>query len=494
MVRIFLSIALFILVSCSSGHEPDALSVAVAQEPPSADLMVGASVSGRNILAGNVYERLLAYSDGKIVPVLASSYTLSDDGRDLSISIREDVLFHDGSRFDVHDAVLSLNRWMDSYAAASRAAGGARFAEEDGRAVIHSDSSLALFPMMLSSSPQCAVMLPSECIEDLQPGEIISSSVPGTGPYRIGRWNEGERIRLEPNDDYRGEKPEIGTIDYFFVKDPSIRRLGLESGQYDFIDMVLSDDIPGLEADSGIRLLEGSETGSIAIVFNKKEGISTDQGFRRAVALAVDREALMRACYGEHGYSIHSDYMEHPWSVDPSLDAYGSMDLAESARYLRESGYSGETVRILVSNLTDLDKIAVALAQSLEEAGIRTRITVLDWAAFLEKRRDESAWDIYVSALSRVMLPLDKLYLSPSSPGGLEDSECLGLIAAVGEAGSMEEARELWEKAQIRLWEYVPAIVPGHYSTVYASSAELLGVDLSDGFHFRNAYIGNGSR
>ena len=92
MVRIFLSIAMFILVSCSSGHEPDALSVAVAQEPPSADLMVGASVSGRNILAGNVYERLLAYSDGKIVPVLASSYTLSDDGRDLSISIREDVL------------------------------------------------------------------------------------------------------------------------------------------------------------------------------------------------------------------------------------------------------------------------------------------------------------------------------------------------------------------------------------------------------------------
>ncbi len=487
MRNLLLVILTLISISCVA-EDDGRLSVAAAQEPPVQDVMVNTSLSGRNILAGNVYERLLSYGDDGVEPLLAESCSLSGDGHTLTLTLREGVVFHDGSALDIRDVVESLNRWIKVYPAAEKMTGGALFEERDGMAVITAETSLALLPLMIASSPQCAIIVPSESLENLTDGGLLFGA-PGTGPYRVDEWSEGEKVSLSLFDDYWGEKPEIEGIDYYFVPDPVTRRLGLESGQYDFIDTVLSDDVPSLSENEDIKLLQGSENGSIAVVFNKKEGVFRDIEMREAAALSADRDALMRACYGESGYSVHTDYMEAPWSVDSSLDPFGKEDRERAKAILDETGYDGEEIRILTSNLTDLDKIAVALASQLESAGMNVSITVLDWASFLEKRRDESSWDIYVSAMSRVMLPADKAYLSPSAPGGFSDSVSLEMLSELNEASDEEEAMEIWRETQIRLWEYIPVIIPGHYSTVYASTADLEGVDLSDGYHFRSAHL-----
>ena len=484
-----LLLSLLSLFSCVA-EDDGVLSVATAQEPTTQDVMVNASVSGRNILVGNVYERLFGIDeDGGIIPLLAEDYTLSEDSRELSVSLRGGVMFHDGSRLDTGDAVASLNRWLSVYANARAMVGNSRFHEEDGRVVIKSESPIALLPLMLASSPQAAVIVPSESLAGLSDGEILSGA-PGTGPYMLSEWAQGSHIMLDAFDGYWGEPPEIDRIRYSFVPDPVTRRLGLESGQYDFIDMVISDDIPALSENDGIRLLQGGETGSIVIMLNKREGIACDISFRRAVSLLTDRDAIMKACYGDYGYSVHSDYMDSGiWSVDSSLDPYGLEDDERGAELLSESSYNGEPVRILVSNLSDLDKIAITLSSELEKAGIRTELTVLDWAAFMERRKDPSAWDIYVSAASRVLLPVEKGYLNAAGPGGFDDPEAGSKVSALMEASSLEEARDIWKDAQLSLWEYVPVIIPGHYSTIYASSASLDGIDFSDGYHFRSAHL-----
>ena len=74
--------------------------------------MVNTSISGREILVGNVFEKLLAYDEGEIVPLLAESYSSEDDGHTLRFRIRKGVLFHDGSPMTVSDAVASMNRWL----------------------------------------------------------------------------------------------------------------------------------------------------------------------------------------------------------------------------------------------------------------------------------------------------------------------------------------------------------------------------------------------
>ena len=196
----------------------------------------------------------------------------------------------------------------------------------------------------------------------------------------------------------------------------------------------------------------------------------------------------MRSCYGDYGFSLHSDYMEAEqrlWAVDPEEDPYGEMDREKGMALLSDSSYDGTAVEILTSNLTNLDRIAVALASCLERSGVDADVRVLDWASFLEKRKDPSSWDIYVSAMSKVPVPQLKTYLSPSFPGWFDDpelSEKLGNLSS----GTVEDAAEEWKDLQKELWEYVPVMVPGHYSTIFAVSPDHEGVIIDDGFYFWN--------
>ena len=484
-----LFVVIILLLSSCRSDDGTMLSVAVAQEPPTLDVMVNSSVSGRNIVVGNVYERFLVLDEnGDILPWLASGYELSEDGHTFWLSIRENVFFHDGTKLELSDAIASLNRWIGVYGNAGKLTAGAFFTEEDGRLVMRSSASLALLPLMLSSSPQAAVAFQKEAIDNETDNGLVASS-PGTGPYKIMEWIPGAYIDLSLNGDYWGEKPVIEDIRYNFVQDPVTRRMGLESGQYDFIDTVLSDDIPALSENDSITLHQGGETGSIVLVMNKREGIGMDNDFRKAVSLLIDREELMRSCYGDYGYSLHSDYMEEGegWSVDPSLDPYGRHDSEKAMAMLASSKYNGEKIRILSSNLSNLDKIAITLSFQLEEAGIDTEIIILDWASFSAARYDSSSWDIYVSATSRVVLPIEKGYLFSTSAGGFDDVESENLIEQVSASPTLDEAKDRWMAAQLRLWEYIPVIVPGHYSTVYASSSALQEIGFSDGYDFRKA-------
>ena len=132
---------------------------------------------------------------------------------------------------------------------------------------------------------------------------------------------------------------------------------------------------------------------------------------------------------------------------------------------------------------------AITLSSELEKEGIKTEIIIMDWASFMEKRRDPSSWDIYVSAASSVVLPVEKGYLFATSPGGFDDKELSSMISELASSPSIEDAVEIWKRAQIGLWEYVPVIIPGHYATVYASSSSLHDIDFTDGYHFRNAFL-----
>ena len=434
------------LISCADGKD-DVLDVAVAQEPPTLDVMVNSSISGKMIAVGNVYEKLLTLSpDGSIIPELASSYELSENGHRLSFMLREGISFHDGTFLDAEDAVLSMNRWLDKYQAAGRIAGNGRFHAEGNVIVLESDNSLALLPLMIASSPQSAVIIPSEYASD---DPVLKDVPPGTGPYEVVSWRYGESIELAAYDDY---------VPY---------------------------EYPSMSENEDIAIIQGGDSGSIAVLFNKKEGISADADFRRAVSLIADRDVLMKACYGDYGYDTETCYMEPDqaeWHVMAS-DPYGYEDDREGMRLLEESSYDGRTVRILTSNLSNLDKIALALSAELEDAGMNTDVTVLDWASFIEERKDSGKWDISVSAFTKVTLPQMKSYLSPSFPGWTETD----LLDQLYQAGSEEEVASLWNDIQRKLWEDVPAMILGHYSTIYAASSGIEGIIAGDGIYFWDA-------
>ena len=163
----------------------------------------------------------------------------------------------------------------------------------------------------------------------------------------------------------------------------------------------MSDDRVLVEKDNSLEIIDGEESGLIALVFNKKEGVFKSQDMRKAASLSFNREELMKSCYGDYGWSLHSEYMEKEssfWSGELEDPTY-KRDL-KTAVSLVANNYDGSEIKILTSNLSNLEKIAYAAESELQEAGFNVRVIVTDWAGMMEKRKDSSEWDIFISAFS----------------------------------------------------------------------------------------------
>ena len=348
------------------------IHVAYSQDIPTLDVMKSNNRALRDMLVGHVYERLFVIDEnGDVQNELAEGYELSNDNRTLKITLRENVLFHDGSTMTSRDAAVSLNRWISSYRDAERMTGDNRFTIEDERTIrLDSMNSLLFFPYLLAASPFSAVIMPEKIASS---SDSFIHEIVGTGPYRVGMYISGDKLVLEKFESYVPDEntrdgisgPKHGyaeKIIYHIVPDSVSRRIGLERGEYDHINDVMSQDIPLFEKNGKTRLYGGEESGSIALVFNRR---TTDEAMREAVEKAIDPDSIMRACYGDYGYSIHKDYMEKgsPFSfMTPSSE----QDVEKARSIIEENGLRGRKVRILTSNLSNLDKIGVELSEELK--------------------------------------------------------------------------------------------------------------------------------
>ena len=494
--------AIVLLVcSCAVKSDISYINVAVSQEPVTTDVMVNTSLTGRLILVGNVYERLVVLDEeGNVKPELASSYVLSEDGKKLSFTIRDGVKFHDGTVMDEEDVVYSLNIWLAVYQKAREMVGDGEFyIESDGIVSIKSLKNLTFLPSLMASSPQSAVIFPKEYLLNIE--ELVTGA-PGTGPYTLKEWVSGEKIVLSSFSDYQSysdetngvwgdKKAKSDEIRFYFVSDSTTRLLGLKNGEYDFINDLMSDDRVLVEKDDSLEIVDGEESGLIALVFNKKDGVFKSKEMRKAASLTFNREELMKSCYGDYGWSLDSEYMEKEsgfWSGELEDPTY-KRDL-ESADSILSTHYDGSEIKILTSNLSNLEKIAYAMESEMEEAGFNVRVIVTDWAGMMEKRKDSTEWDIFISAFSKVPLPQMKSFLSPTYPGWMDsESSAYKAFLSLDEEVTIESAEKKWEEVQKEMWDYIPAYIPGHYSTSYAKNKKLNGVIIQDGFYFWNAYV-----
>lgn len=488
---------LILIVSCSKKTgDASVINAALSQEPVTLDVMTNATLTGRIIASGNIYEKLLVLDgDGNIREELASSYSLSEDRKTLVFTLREGVFFHDGTEMKGEDACASMNRYLLLYPRAGEMTDGALFTVTGEYEIsITSDKSLLFLPYLIASSPQEAIVMPHYLID----GTNLVTSVIGTGPYRFVSWTSGEKIVLERFDSYSpygeesngrwGRKEALTErVVYWFVPDSVTRLLGLESGQYDFINDVMSTDESRIEKNKDLDLIRADESGSIALVFNKKEGPLQSVDIRRAVSYALSSEDLMAACYGEGIYTTSSLYME-AWQKEWNTTEVNPYEEENRNKALEKLEGKGKIkIRILSSSLSNLDRIASVLRDELESVGIECTLTILDWASFIEKRQS-SDWDIYISAFTSVPLPQMKSYLSPSFPGGIEEeSGAYSVIMKMNDAGSVEDAEALWKEGQEILWAYCPVYIAGHYTTSYALTSSLSNIIVQNGFFFWNS-------
>ena len=482
--------------------------IAISQQPPSLDGHKNSTYITHVMTRGLMYEQLLTLNaDYESVPELCESYEMSDDKKTLTFVLRKGVKFHDGSEMTADDVVASMNRWIESWSTAKTAVGEGRFEKVDDDTVkITSENSLLLFPTLMASATQAAnITTAAACENEDSNGNMIDYI--GTGPYKFKEWKQDQYILFEKFDDYQpyGEEGMADDgwrayktapskyIEYDYVPETTTREAGLETGQYDFIFNVPSDDKARMEGLDGIKTL-AVQNGMTAIVFNKKEGLGADVNFRKAINALVDCDALMTSQRGADGYVANGEYMDEEqtfWKTDAGTENYNTKNTEKAKEYLAESSYEpGTKVRILASTLDHYDYMAVTLQEELKAIDVPSDIITVDWSTFTEYRKDSGMYDLYFTGFSATPLPTQKLFFGATYPGWMTDETMTKYLEDMNNADDMDAAKKVWEKAQAYCWnDYLPVINMGHQITYYSYSDKVEGVNTLNGMHFWNAGV-----
>ena len=484
----------------------ETLHIAVAQQAPSLDLHKNSSLIARQMMDGTCWEKLVTQNaNAEAVPELCESYEVSEDATTITFNLRKGVKFHDGSEMTADDVVASMNRWIEGFSSAKSTVGDARFEKVDDYTVkIAADHSILLLPSMIAGAAQPASITTEEaCAKEDNNGFMIDYI--GTGPYKFVEWAQDQYVKLERFDDYvpygtEGEPMDgwagyksapTKILEYDIVPEATTREAGLETGQYDVIWGVPNDDYERIKNLDGVTI-NSSQAGTVALVFNHKQGIAANQWFRQAVNTCLDMDEILTAVYGEGGYDLGSCYMDEAqafWNTDAGSEYYNQKDPEAAKKILEENGYNGETFTILVSNLSNMNYMAVAMEAELEAIGIPTELTIVDWATLTDYRKDPEKFDLYITSFAQVPVPSLKLYFGPSYPGWSDDEVLAEKFAAMNTSKTLDEAKEAWEDLQAYSWEYLPLINAGHYITHFAWNDKVEGLNEFSGLYFWNAGI-----
>lgn len=484
----------------------DTLNIAVVQQAPSLDLHKNSSLIARQIMDGTVFEKLVTQnSKAEAVPELCESYDVSDDATTITFHLRKGVKFHDGSEMTADDVVASMNRWIDGFSSAKSTVGDARFEKVDDYTVkIAADHSIILLPQMIAGAAQPAAITTAAACEKEDSNGFLEEYI-GTGPYKFTEWVQDQYIRLDKFDDYTAYGTEGEAMDgwagykaaptktliFNYVPEATTREAGLETGQYDIIDNVPNDDVERLTSNPDLHV-NSYQAGTVALVFNHKQGIASNQYFRQAVNTCLDMDEILTAVYGEGGYDLGSCYMDEAqafWNTDAGSENYNQKDPDKAKKILEENGYNGETFKILVSTTNNMNYMAVAMEQELEAVGIPAELTIVDWATLTDYRKDPDKFDLYITSFAQVPVPSLKLYFGPTYPGWSDDATLAEKFAAMNTATSLDDAKSAWDDLQAYSWDYLPLINAGHYIAHYAWNNKVEGLNEFSGLFYWNAGI-----
>jgi len=363
----------------------DVLRVRIGSDVTSFDPHRSSTIENTTF-AAHVYDGLFGYNldDMSIVPRLAESHTVSNDGLTYTIKIRRGVKFH-GTYGEVtaEDVKFSFDR-VKNPATASPWAGEFRNVEikvEDAYTVkLTLLRPNANFLHTLAARNQ-ALILSKKALED-KSSDWTTNPV-GSGPYKFASWRPGNRVVLTANDAYYRGRPKVDRVELVLIPEETSAEIALLNREIDVFFALQSPEIierlrtrPKITVDSKPALI------SCHLVLNNTVPPLNDVRVRRAMAHAIDRESLVKSFF--RGTKVRTstpltpEYKEYTDAV-PQYP----FDPKKARALLTEAGYpNGFDFNYITVALSPYDQFPIVVADNLRSVGIRVKLTVMERATY----------------------------------------------------------------------------------------------------------------
>ena len=358
-------------------------------EPASMDPVIGNN-PGNDGRSYNLFSEKLLYQDfsGDYKPLLADSWEVSDDGLTLTFHLRRGIKFHDGTDFNAAAVKANLERARaptpESRTAPYLTSLSNVEAVDDNTVRLTLRERSASFLATLAS--EVGTIVSPTAVAKL--GADFSRAPVGTGPFRLTSWSGG-KIEAQRWDGYWQKDADGGPLPYLdrvvFTIQPNaaVQLVNLRSNGAQFGDNVLTQDYARVKADPELELVQSASNNVMYSAFNNAKSPFKDINLRKAVAHAVNREAIAKLITG--GYGGVSAGVESPgsWATGPELKP-PAYDVAIARKAYADSGFSGTITMSIIQRDPDA-QVAQLIQSMLRQAGITLKIEVMERTAWADK-------------------------------------------------------------------------------------------------------------
>jgi len=358
------------------------LCVALDGEPQKLD-PYGHSNQNGFVCTRLVFESLLkTEDDGTVVPWLASEYKMVDD-LTLSLTLRDDVYFHDGSKMTADDVIYSLTTAATSSFTSNLfgCIDTEKFEKKDDtHIVVHLKyANAALIPAM--ASYRCCII--SKAFYEKATDEQKSRQPMGTGPMMFKDWVAGDRIEFTAFDKYWGEKLPYSTFTARVITEASSRAIELETGGVDIAFNLATTDWDRISSNANTTLISGNTLGVSWLCFNNSLAPFNDVNVRLGLSYALDRNALIQVGWGGKATVADSYYSSTVFGHKTvTLPEYNTDKAKE---YLSKAGYNDSNPLSITYTTYDstLNRNFSEAVQAMWQAvGVNCEISFVDLATF----------------------------------------------------------------------------------------------------------------
>lgn len=401
------------------------VTIALGSEPTTLDPQLRED-GGERAVNDNIYETLMVRTpDGKLVAGLAAAPPKLIDPQTWEVTLRPGMKFHNGEPFNADAAVYSIKRIVDPKFNSEQIS----FFETIKDAKKVDDLTLHIItdgpdPILLSRL-YWMKMVPPAFSKDPKFNEIPV----GTGPYRFVRWNRGQDIVLEVNQDYWGPAPQITRVKYRFVEEPGTRLAGLMAGEFDIITNLLPEFTQQVPQAIHILGLEHP-----IIILNADGGPTKDVRVRQALNYAVDKDALAEGLFEGFAQVAQGQLLSPSFfGFNKNVQAY-PYDPAKASALLKEAGAVGATVELIGTAgrwLKDRELVE-AVAAFWDTVGIKTNVRIFEFNEYLNRLFDrKTRADAIFVVSSNELLDADKSFSAYYRSGGIGSSNTDPQLAAL---------------------------------------------------------------
>ncbi len=338
-------------------------------------------------------------AEGKIIPWLAEKWDISQDGKTVTLSLRKDVKYHDGTPFDAESVKWNIDR----YRLTQGSARSGELASVDSVSVV--DPATVKFnlkspfaPLLANLVDRAGMMLSRKAVEaggaDFTRGPVGA----GSGPFKFVEAKKDDHITIEKNPDYWGKDKDGNKLPYLDkivvkpITNSDVRLTNVKTADAQVANNIAGKDVAGVKTDSTLVYKEKPAYRFESIIPNEKAGfVFNERRYVKAVSMAIDRKELLdRWAFGVGAVGYGTIAPSH-FAYDPNFKPFEKPDPEGAKKLVAAVGKGALKFELLVSSGDPAGiQLASLIQAQLKKADIEMEITQLEFAQILKLQDDHT--------------------------------------------------------------------------------------------------------